>query len=110
LDFSRNLPKIASVLVVLAAYTTKLVNVLLLYHFSITLYGAAVRRLIGLHGETCHVLLRDHFSNTRFVALLFVASAACMAKRIKYFAWPFHTKNAMRWNHNGPSLFFFSWC
>jgi hypothetical protein len=28
-----------------------------------------VRRRSGLHGETCHVLLRDHFSNTLYGAL-----------------------------------------
>jgi hypothetical protein len=29
-----------------------------------------VRRLSGLHGETCYVLLRDHFSNTLHGAAL----------------------------------------
>jgi hypothetical protein len=29
-----------------------------------------VRRLSGLHGETCHVLLRDHFSNALYGAAL----------------------------------------
>ena len=38
--------------------------------FLSTLDSERVRRLSGLHGETCYVLLRDHFSNTLHGAAL----------------------------------------
>jgi hypothetical protein len=74
--------------------------VLLHDHFSNVLYGAAVRRLSGLHNETCYVLLRYHFNNALCGAAVRRLSGLHGETYRVLLRGHFHTKDAMRWNHS----------